>query len=378
MIRCHVFTNIAEVLFLKQVPNFAHECDGVEFSYGLEVPNDIDVLLVYTRASYSLVTRLPKERTIFVAGEPDVIHPFSTRFMNQFGLVLTSSPKALKTDKIHDTICSMPFVGLNFNEMDNPLNLTHFANMDCIEKDDRISVVTSSKAYTDFHKKRLVFLTQLKEKIPDKLVLYGRGFRSIDDKKDALLPHKYHLSLENGGGPFTWTEKLSDPLLCFALPFYHGCENYADNLPADAAVPIELENVDAVINIMMKAQKNKLWEQRHQAMNEARHLILTKFNLVKRFASLAKLAMAKDVTMPNSDTKRLIRSERSLWPEPGCRGSVAQCIIRSTILSVWPTAELQAASLHRKMEAQRIKKRNIKIVQAEKEAQKDQSLSSNK
>ena len=371
MIRCHVFTNIAEVLFLKQVPNFAHECDGIQFSYGLEIPSNIDILLVYTRASYSIQTHLPKERTIFVAGEPDVIHPFSMKFMNQFGLVLTSSSKALKTDKIQDNICSMPFVGLNFNDMDNPLNLSHFANMTAIEKDDRISVVTSSKAYTDFHKKRLLFLKQLKEKIPDKLVMYGRGFRSIDDKKDALLPHKYHLSLENGGGPFTWTEKLSDPLLCFALPFYHGCENYSDNLPADAAVPIELEDVDAVINIMMKAQKEKLWEQRRPAMNQARHLILTKFNLVKRFASLAKLAMAKDVTTSNLNTKRLIRSERSLWPEPGCRGSVAQCIIRSAIISIWPTAELQAASLHQKIEARRIRKRKVKIIQAEKVAQKN-------
>lgn len=364
-LRCHVFTNIAEVLFLKQVPDFAYECDGVVFSYGMDIPDDIDALLVYTRASYSLPTRLPKERTIFVAGEPDVIHPFSTGFMNQFGLVLTSSAKTLTTHKIHDSICSMPFVGLNFNDMDHPMNLTDFAAMDCPPKDERISVVTSAKAYTDFHKKRLVFLEQLKEKIPEKLVMYGRGFKSIDDKKDALLPHKYHLSLENGGGPFSWTEKLSDPLLCYALPFYHGCENYHENLPVDAAVPVKLDNVDEVINIMIAAQKDNLWEKRRPAIHEARRRILTDYNLVKRFATLVKMAMEKPISANNPTKKRLIRSERSLWPEPGCRGSVAQCLTRSALLAIWPGVELKGAVLHRKIEARRIEKRKKKIKAAE-------------
>ncbi|MEH6361840.1 MAG: hypothetical protein V7761_14055, partial [Amylibacter sp.] len=76
-IRAHIFTNIPTVLFLKQVPEFVNTIDGVTFSFGLTVPDDIDVLIAFTRASYAIPTRLPKNRTAFYAGEPDVIHPFS-------------------------------------------------------------------------------------------------------------------------------------------------------------------------------------------------------------------------------------------------------------------------------------------------------------
>jgi len=50
-IRAHIFTNIPTVLFLKQVPEFANTIDGVAFSFGLTVPDDIDVLIAFTRAS---------------------------------------------------------------------------------------------------------------------------------------------------------------------------------------------------------------------------------------------------------------------------------------------------------------------------------------
>jgi hypothetical protein len=366
-IRCHVFTNADEIHFLKQVPNFDHECDGVLFSYGLDIPTDIDVLLVYTRASYSIPTNLPKERTIFFAGEPDVIHPFSVSFLNQFGLVLTTSPKVLETHKIQDNYCSLPFVGIDFNDRDNPLNLEHFAQLECPPKDDRISVVTSTKAYTEFQKKRLDFLKELKARIPEKLVLYGRGFKSIDDKKDALLGHKYHLALENGGAPFTWTEKLSDPLLCYALPFYHGCENYSENLPENAAVPIKLDSVDEVINMMIAAQKDKLWEQRRPDIDAARNLILTELNLVKRFASLAKIAFDKRISSPKPYQTRLIRSERSLWPEKDSRGSVLEHLIRAALIKIWPTAELSIANRHKNREIKRLAVRKARAQREEKQ-----------
>ena len=80
-LRAHIFSNINQELLFKQSPEFSPEIDGVHFSSGLDIPNDIDVLLMYTRASYSVKTSLARNRTIFYAGEPDVIHPYSTRFL---------------------------------------------------------------------------------------------------------------------------------------------------------------------------------------------------------------------------------------------------------------------------------------------------------
>ena len=90
-LRAHIFSNISQKLLFKQSPEFSPEIEGVCFTSGLDIPDDIDVLLIYTRASYSVKTSLARNRTIFYAGEPDVIHPYSTRFLNQFGTVMTTS-----------------------------------------------------------------------------------------------------------------------------------------------------------------------------------------------------------------------------------------------------------------------------------------------
>lgn len=58
-----------------------------------------NVLICFNRASYTIKTHFPKDRTIFIAAEPDVIHPYSRRFLEQYGLVLTTSKKALSTEK---------------------------------------------------------------------------------------------------------------------------------------------------------------------------------------------------------------------------------------------------------------------------------------
>lgn len=360
-IRAHIFTNIETVLFLKQIPEFAPAIDGVEFSFGMVVPADIDVLLVYTRASYSIQTTLPKNRTAFYAGEPDVIHPFSTRFLNQFGIVLTTTVKELTTRKIREAVSAMSFVGIDFADMDNPLNITYFETLECPLKNDKISIVTSNKAHTDFHKKRLVFLDVLKEKIPEHIELYGRGFKSVDDKKDALLDHKYHIALENGGGNYAWTEKLSDPLLCWTFPFYHGCDNLEDDIPARAFDYIDIGNPDQVINQMMAAVKNDLWTERKKDISKARDIIFSDFNIMKKFAQLAKKLVELEPELSSSGNKRLIRSERSFWPEPGCRGSIPETIIRSTLLFFDPNIELKASKIQKKIEARRIEKRKKKI-----------------
>lgn len=374
-IRAHIFTNISTKLFLKQIPDFASSIDGVEFTFGLEVPKDedVDVLIVYTRASYSILTSLPKNRTAFVAGEPDVIHSFSRRFMNQFGIVLTTSEKQLEVQKWHQNFCSMPFVGINFTDIHNPLNLTYFQYLECPPKNNKISIVTSNKSHTEFHQKRLVFLDTIKERIPDHIELYGRGFKSVDDKKDALMDHKYHISLENGGGNFTWTEKLTDPLLCWAFPFYHGCENLADDIPKRAFDYIDIDNPDQVINQMMAAVENDLWSERKVDISKARNKIFSDYNLMKKFAQVAKGLLELEFEPQNNKKQRLIRSERSFWPEPGCRGSIPETIIRSTLLFFDPKIELRASALQKKIEARRSEKRQKKIKKLEETNQSSNS-----
>ena len=67
------------------------------------VPEDIDVLFVVGRGSFSIPTNLPRERTVFCEFEPDAVNPRNTRFLNQFGIAITSSEEELKSEKRQHT-----------------------------------------------------------------------------------------------------------------------------------------------------------------------------------------------------------------------------------------------------------------------------------
>ena len=91
--KVHVFTDVPAATFLKQAPGNSPNVRQVNFTFGKTVPHDADVLICFNRASYTIKTLVPKDRTIFIAAEPDVIHPYSRRFLDQYGLVLTTTKK---------------------------------------------------------------------------------------------------------------------------------------------------------------------------------------------------------------------------------------------------------------------------------------------
>ncbi|PLS21767.1 hypothetical protein [Neptunicoccus cionae] len=346
----HILTDIDPRLFLKQTPDKQPEFQGVRFTFGLEVDPAADVLIIYTRASWSLQTTLPRARTFFVAGEPEEIHPYSAAFLNQFAAVVAPGKKPLETERLDHNYCLLWFAGVDFANLDGALGYDHFKALQPPAKDDKISIVTSTKASTEYHRKRLAFIEVLKEKIPEHIELYGRGFKPVDDKMDALLPHKYHLALENGAGRYTWTEKLSDPLLCWALPFYVGCTNVADELPADSIVPLDMDRPGEAINRMMKARTDDLWSDRLDTLRITRDLLLEEFNTMGLFARLTKQGME---TPTASGTKRMIYAERALPPEKGSRGSLPEMILRRGISTLAPGFDLRMARLRKRMKEKR-------------------------
>jgi len=373
-LRAHIFTKIQPQNLLRLVSGGSNTVDGVTFSFGFDVPEDIDALLVYNRASFSIQTRLPNSRTIFFAGEPDDIHPYSAVFLDQFGLAHTTTEKPLQTRKVQASACAPPFVGLNFASASDSLDLDWFRNLsESPPKDDLISIVTSTKADTPYHRARLAFIERLQHRIPDRIRLYGRGVNSIDDKKDALLGHKYHIALENAGGPFTWTEKLADPLLCWALPFHSGCSNVGDELPAECVVSIDITNPDAAIDRIIAAQQSDLWSQRLDAIAAARAMVFTKYNLMHRFAALVKDVCAANPDVVLCKTARLIRSERSLWPEPGCRGSIPEMLFRRAMLAVDPGFEMRTLGLRTRLRGFHRARKIRKEARSEAKFRKDKS-----
>lgn len=358
-IRAHVFTDADAAYFTKQFPGMIPDLDGVGFSFGMDVPRDCDVLIVYNRASYTLATPLPRARTAFIAAEPDVIHHYKPAYLNQYGLVVSVGGDALDTEKWQTATCWYWFAGIDFSEKSMPrVTRGHdfFAGLEPGAKQDKISVVTSNKTFTEYHRKRVAFLEALKDLIPDRLEIFGRGYRSVADKADALIPYKYHLAIENGYGPDTWTEKLADSYLCWALPFYAGCTNLDRYFPDGSYLPVDLDDPGGEARRMVEAMQNGMFDARRPALAEARRIVLEEQNLARLLVRVARAA-ANKTGEPVRGTRH-IWSEKSFRPEPGTRGGLGEYALRNLVLSLDKGAELRTHALRQRIEAHRSRRRN--------------------
>lgn len=158
--------------------------------------------------------------------------------------------------------------------------------IDVNAKTKLISVITSNKAFTRGHLDRIKFVEKLKTRFGDMIDVFGRGFRSFDDKLDVLRPYKYHVVIENTSEPYYWTEKISDCYLAGTFPIYHGCTNLSDYFNRDAYVPIDIRKPEHAIQTIQEVVDNKRYERSVDALNAMRQRVLGEYNMFEYVARL--------------------------------------------------------------------------------------------
>ncbi len=149
------------------------------------------------------------------------------------------------------------------------------------EKPRVLSWITSRLATHPGHRYRLAFLERLRAALP--FDLYGRGFERIADKWPALAPYRYSVAFENSVFDDYFTEKLADPILAGALPLYYGCRNLERHLPAGAFLRIDPED-PLVLERIRDWVSSDLWRERRPALEEAKALLLQRYNTFFRLA----------------------------------------------------------------------------------------------
>ena len=82
---------------------------------------------------------------------------------------------------------------------------------------------------------------------------------------------------------------------------------------------------------------------------------------------MANLAteVANRSTVSRSLRPNYIWSERSLWPEAGCRGSISEWTLRNAIFLISPEAELKTRRLRDWYEVKKSRRRAKKMVKIE-------------
>ncbi|WP_170758379.1 glycosyltransferase family 10 domain-containing protein [Ruegeria lacuscaerulensis] len=286
-------------------------------------------------------TMLPRHRTAIIAAEPEVIFGYKKKYLEQFGIVVTTNQKDLDAKTWRTATCWYWYAGINFDHPADKALLRGYDFFDSLEppeKSDKISIVTSDKTLTEFQRRRLRFIDEITRRIPDHLEIFGRGIRQVPDKADALLPYKYHIALENCEGLDTWTEKFADPVLCWTFPFYAGCDNLAEYFPRNSFLQIDLDNPEAAVNDMMECLNSDRWGKMIKDIGQAREKILKQYNLAFLLDRLAAemLKTTEEVTQPQP---RYIWSERTFYPEKGTRGNVAEWLARNAVLMLDKQAE---------------------------------------
>ena len=155
-----------------------------------------------------------------------------------------------------------------------------------IPKTKLLSVISSDKAQTAGHRRRLDFVRRLQEHFGDDIDVFGRGLRPFADKWDVLAPYQYHVALENSEFPDYWTEKLSDALLAGAYPFYGGCPNIGEYFPDAVLSRLDLSDPAGAIRTIERGMAEDRFEATEAARREAARRLLDEYNL---FPTLEKI-----------------------------------------------------------------------------------------
>jgi len=158
-----------------------------------------------------------------------------------------------------------------------------------INKTKKLSAINSNKKSTKGQRIRYNIIESLVKNYND-IDVWGsmtRGkknkgpYKDIlppKDKKNGLLPYKYHLSIENVSKPFYFSEKIIDPLLCWSMPIYWGCSKIDKFLPKGSYVKIDIDDPN-VIDKIIEISESDIREQNLDKISEAREIILNKYNL---------------------------------------------------------------------------------------------------
>ncbi|MDM5262926.1 glycosyltransferase family 10 [Sulfurovum sp. XTW-4] len=226
----------------------------------------------------------PKENTILVTTEPSTITMYGKAFTGQFHYVITNQDeKALPhPNAIRSQTGNVWFYGKSLDEILAVKEPT---------KTKKISTVCSNKQQGHtIHKLRYEFTKIMEERIPE-LERFGRGFKWIETKAEAIDDYEFHVAIENHYAPHVWTEKLADTFLGYAVPIYFGCPNIYDYFPEESLILIDIYDVEGSIEKIKKIISTPgEYERRLPAVKEARRRVIEEYNLLAMINNIVENA----------------------------------------------------------------------------------------
>jgi len=288
-LRVAVTTTVSHADMDRLCPGRQMRWDRCDFLLNPPRNSTCDYWIVFAGSRDLDQMRCSPENTLFIAGEPPSKKIYPKKFYAQFHRVVSSHA----ADPHPRVTTSLP--GLNWHVgLSRDADRYHYGydelkRLAPTAKSNSISVVCSNLATTAGQRQRLALLHHLKVSLGDAIIHYGRGFTPIGDKMDAILPHRFHLALENSCSPDYWTEKLSDAYLGWAYPIYSGCPNLGDYFPAAGFTAVDVTQPDQAVATIRALLAEPPSANEIPTLAHCRHLILDRYNPFARFSHWAQL-----------------------------------------------------------------------------------------
>ncbi|HMG93397.1 MAG TPA: glycosyltransferase family 10 [Chryseolinea sp.] len=266
--------------FFLQTPNGNSRWGDIEYTQ--DKVADCDYLIVLQRPPYDIKVKCPAGNAWLIMQEPPVDYfRFYNKSIKYFDKVFT-----YYKDISHSNFKSLQPV-LPWHVLRSYDELTGISRNDLHQKKDEVVWITSKRNSFPGQKARMLLKDHLVRK-GFSFHLFGNGFQRIDDKFLGLFPNKYSIAVENYSTENYWTEKLADSFLSWCLPFYWGAPNAEDYFPEKSFIRIDVNKPSQALKIMSDAIKNKEWERRLDAIEEARNLILNKYQFFPYISAMIK------------------------------------------------------------------------------------------
>lgn len=167
------------------------------------------------------------------------------------------------------------------------------------QHNNNFSAIISNKASGPGYKLRREFLISMSKKYPTLCDIYGAGWGNelgsaykgqldgyhkqspnikSNTKYSGLINYKYSLCLENCNRKNYFSEKFTDAILCWTMPIYYGCTNIEEFFSKDSYHIVDITHPDSIEKIK-EIVSRPLTEKNIHALEEARYLILNKYNI---------------------------------------------------------------------------------------------------
>lgn len=292
-----VIKNWAQPDLLRQTEN-ASGCWG-DVCFTLEPVEECDAVVVLNHVAAPTRVRCSPDNIWALMQEPYVrgVFDWMVEGHGQYAHVFTHYPP--KNNRPNKYVRCQPALPWHVNRSYAELKAQAVP-----AKQKDVSWITSNLNVFPGHKVRMKFLEYLRSR-PVPIDIYGKGINFIEDKWDGLAPYRYSLAIENHSGPEYWTEKIADCFLSWTVPIYYGCTNLEEYFPRESFIRIDITRPDEARSIIVDALTSDSWKARLPALEEARSLVLDRYQFFPQVKRLAE-----QYYQP--------RSESSIVLEPYC------------------------------------------------------------